>query len=76
MQKLKACLHDDVIKSKHFPGYCPVVRETTGDRWIPLTEASDAEFWCFLWSASEKKVEKTTETPVICDAMVLVMTSL
>ena len=23
----------------------------TGDRWIPLTKANDAEFWCFLWSA-------------------------
>ena len=21
------------------------------DRWIPLTKASDAELWCFLWSA-------------------------
>ena len=27
--------------------------EFTGDRWIPLTKASDAELWCFLWSASE-----------------------
>ena len=26
-----------------------------GDRWIPLTKASDAELWCFLWSAPEKK---------------------
>ena len=25
-----------------------------GHRMIPLTQASDAEFWCFLWS--EKKV--------------------
>ena len=23
------------------------------DRWIPRTKASDAELWCFLWSASE-----------------------
>ena len=22
-------------------------------RWSPLTKASDAELWCFLWSASE-----------------------
>ena len=21
----------------------------TGNRWIPLTKASDAELWCFLW---------------------------
>ena len=27
--------------------------EFTGPRWIPLTKASDAELWCFLWSASE-----------------------
>ena len=27
--------------------------EFTGDRWIPRTKASDAELWCFLWSASE-----------------------
>ena len=25
----------------------------TGHRWIPRTKASDVEFWCFLWSASE-----------------------
>ena len=27
--------------------------EFTGHRWIPLTKASDAELWCFLWSVSE-----------------------
>ena len=27
--------------------------EFTGPRWIPRTRASDAELWCFLWSASE-----------------------
>ena len=27
--------------------------EFTGLRWIPHTKASDAELWCFLWSASE-----------------------
>ena len=29
----------------------PLCRDFTGDRWIILTKASDAEFWCFLWSA-------------------------
>ena len=29
--------------------------EFTGHRWIPLTAASDAELWCFLWS--EQTVE-------------------
>ena len=27
--------------------------EFTGARWIPRIKASDAELWCFLWSASE-----------------------
>ena len=27
--------------------------EFTGPRWIPSTKASDAELWCFLWSAPE-----------------------
>ena len=45
--------HDDVIKWKHSPLYWPFVRcgEFTGPRWIPHTKASDAELWCFLWSA-------------------------
>ena len=29
----------------------PLYEEFTGRRWIPLTKASDAELWCFLWSA-------------------------
>ena len=28
----------------------PLCGEFTGNRWIPLTKASDAELWCFLWS--------------------------
>ena len=28
----------------------PLCEEITGHRWIPLTKASDAELWCFLWS--------------------------
>ena len=44
--------HDDVIKWKHFFRVTgPLCGEFTGHRWIPLTKASDAEFWCFLWSA-------------------------
>ena len=34
--------------------FCEV--ESTGHRWIPLTKASDAELWCFLWSVPELKV--------------------
>ena len=29
----------------------PLCGEFTGHRRIPLTKASDAELWCFLWSA-------------------------
>ena len=29
----------------------PLSGEFTGHRWIPLTKASDAELWCFLWPA-------------------------
>ena len=31
--------------------------EFTGHRWIPCTKASDAEFWCFLWSSPEHAAE-------------------
>ena len=31
--------------------------EFTGDWWIPLTKASNAELWCFLWSAPEQTIE-------------------
>ena len=27
--------------------------EFTGHRWIPHTKATDAELWCFLWTAPE-----------------------
>ena len=43
--------HYDGIKWKHFPRYWPFVQ---GIHWSPvnsLTKASDAELWCFLWSA-------------------------
>ena len=28
----------------------PLCGEFIGHRWIPLTKASDADLWCFLWS--------------------------
>ena len=31
----------------------PLCEEFIGHRWIPRTKASDAGFWCFLWSRSE-----------------------
>ena len=67
-------IHDDVIKWKHLPRL--LCGEFTGHRWIPRTRASDEEFWCFLWYATEPTVEKTMETPVICNAIALSMTPL
>ena len=31
----------------------PLCEEFTCNRWIPLTKASDAELWGFLWFAPE-----------------------
>ena len=46
----------------------PLCGEFTGHRWIPLTKASDAELWCFVWSAHEHSVAQTIETLVIWSA--------
>ena len=35
----------------------PLWREFTGHRWIPITKASDAELWCFLWPAPEQTIK-------------------
>ena len=35
----------------------PLCGKFTGHRWIPLTKASDAELWRFLWSMPEQTVE-------------------
>ena len=51
----------------------PLCGEFTGHRWISHTKASNAEFWCFLWSAPEQTFEQTIETPVIWDAIVTEM---
>ena len=50
--------------------------ESIGHRWIPLTKANDAELWYFLWSMPEQTAEQMIETPVIWDAITLIMTSL
>ena len=54
----------------------PLSGESTSHEWFPLTRASDAELWCFLWSAPKQEAEQTTETPVIWDAIAPIMTSL
>ena len=51
------CSHDDVIKWSIFRVTGPLCEEFTGRRWIPLTKASDAELWWFLWSTPEQTVE-------------------
>ena len=50
--------------------------EFTVYQWIPPTKASDAELWCFLWSAPYQTVEQAIEMPVIWDTIALIMTSL
>ena len=54
----------------------PLWGETTSQRWIPLTKASDAELWCFLLSIPEQTVEQTIDTPVIWEAIASITTSL
>ena len=43
--------YDDVIKWKHFRVIDHLCGKFTGDWRILRTKASDAELWCFLWSA-------------------------
>ena len=40
------------------------------------TKVSNAEHWCFLWTAPKYAVEQPFETPVIWDAIALIITSL
>ena len=56
--QINAMTADELYKKKssngnifHVTGH--LCGEFTGPRWIPSTKASDAEFWCFRWSASE-----------------------
>ena len=50
--------------------------EFTRPRWNPHKKASDAELWCFHWSASGWTVEETIMRLVIWDAIAPIMTSL
>ena len=54
----------------------PLWGESTCHRWIPLAKVSDAELWCFLWSAPGQTAEQAIGTPVIWDTIALIMTSL
>ena len=53
--------------------FCEGNSPVTGE--FPLTKASDAELWSLLWSAPEQTVEQTIETPVIWNAIALIMTA-
>ena len=53
-----------------FPRYWPFARD---DRW---TKASDPQLWYFLWFTIGQTVDQTTKTPVIWDAIELIMMTL
>ena len=59
-------LRYDVINWKHFPRFCPLVR---GIHRSPVNSPHKA-------NDAEQKVEQTIETPVTCDTMAPIMTSL
>ena len=55
MLEEQALRHDNMMMSSNgniFHVTDPLLGEITGHRWIPLTKASEAELWYFLWSAS------------------------
>ena len=56
-------------------GTDPLWGESTGEGKIHLTKASDTKLWRFPWSAPEQTIEQTIESPLIWDAIVLIMTS-
>ena len=53
-----ALKYHGVINGNIFHVTGPWWGESTGHRWIPLTKASDAELWCFLWCTPEKRLGK------------------
>ena len=67
--------HDGVIKWKYFSRYWPIWVNPSVTGGFP-SKISDAELWCFHWSASEHTVEQSIETPLILDAIALIMASL
>ena len=59
-----------------FSSLLPFFWDFTGHRWFTLIKASDAELSCFLSTAPEQMFEQTIKTPVIWDAIPLIMMSL
>ena len=45
----------------------PLCGEFTGDRWIPLTKANDAELWCFLCDAGDSRCHRAHYDVIIID---------
>ena len=74
MSQSSTATHDGVMKQFCATGH--LCGEFTGNRWIPSTQASNAELIYFLWSTPEPTVEQTLETPVIWDAIAVIMTPL
>ena len=76
LQQVAYNIHDDIIKWKHFLHYWPFVR---GIHWSPVDSPHKGQ-WCralmFSLICTWKTVEQTSETPVIWDAIVLIMMSL
>ena len=75
-QMLKKCVMMTSSKGNIFCVTGHLYGEFTGHRWIALKKASNAELWCLLWSALKQRIAQTIETPVIWDAIALIMTSL
>ena len=75
-------IHDDVVKWKHIPRYWPFVRgihqwlvnSPHKVQWYGALSFFYVFLFCFL-SAHEQTVEWTIETPVIRDAISLIMIS-
>ena len=68
--------HDEVMKWKPFPRYWPFVREIHRSLVNSPQEGQWRGALMFLWSAPEKTVVQTIETPLIWDAIALIMMSL
>ena len=51
-------------------GNSPVTGEFSAQK------ASEAELWCHIWSAPKQTVESTLGTPMIPDAITLIIASL
>ena len=52
-----------MMTSSHGNSFCitgSLWGEDTGDRWIPLTKASDADLWWFLWFTPEQNCWTTS----------------